>query len=218
MTLNVSGHVREGPIVDLRHVDWTKLDLDFPIIATPNTFSGIPFTFAASLKANPGNAARLEALIKNRFPDAPLIRVADVLESLAAAMEAIVSGMKAAALMCGLAAMVVLGGSVLQGIQERTSEAVLFKVLGARRRQLLGQLTLEFLALGILVSLAAVPLGFGIAHAVTSVVGLGGVGVSWSGGVALAGAATLLTMTVGLLATASVYTKKPAQHLRGRRY
>jgi putative ABC transport system permease protein len=123
-------------------VDWTKLDLDFPIIATPNTFSGIPFTFAASLKANPGNAA-----IKNRFPDAPLIRVADVLESLAAAMEAIVSGMKAAALMCGLAAMVVLGGSVLQGIQERTSEAVLFKVLGARRRQLLGQLTLEFLAL-----------------------------------------------------------------------
>jgi putative ABC transport system permease protein len=66
--------------------------------------------------------------------------------------------------------MVVLGGSVLQGIQERTSEAVLFKVLGARRRQLLGQLTLEFLALGILVALAAVPLGFGIAHAVTSVV------------------------------------------------
>lgn len=218
MTLNVSGHVREGPIVDLRHVDWTKLDLDFPIIATPNTFSGIPFTFAASLKANPGNAARLEALIKNRFPDAPLIRVADVLESLAAAMEAIVSGMKAAALMCGLAAMVVLGGSVLQGIQERTSEAVLFKVLGARRRQLLGQLTLEFLALGILVALAAVPLGFGIAHAVTSVVGLGGVGVSWNGGVALAGAATLLTLTVGLLATAGVYTKKPAQHLRGRRY
>jgi hypothetical protein len=25
-------------------------------------------------------------------------------------------------------------------------------------------------------------------------------------------------LTVGLLATAGVYTKKPAQHLRGRRY
>lgn len=217
ITLNVGGHVRDGPVVNLRTVDWTKLDLDFPIIATPNTFSRIPYSFAASLKAKPGETAALEAFLKTRFPDMPLIRVADVLRSLATAMDAIVSGLESAALLCGLAALVVLAGSVLQGIRTRTDEAVLFKVLGARRRQLLGQLTLEFLALGMLVALAAVPLGFGIAYAVAGAAGLGSVSVSWTGGVALALAATLLTLTVGLLATISAYTTTPARVLRNRR-
>ena len=217
ITLNVGGHVLDGPVMNLRAVDWTKLDLDFPIIATPGTFRQIPYSFAATLKANPGEVEALEAFIKDRFPDVPLIRVVDVLRSLATAMEAIVSGLESAALMCGLAALVVLAGSVLQGIRTRTDEAVLFKVLGARRRQLLGQLALEFLALGSLVALAAVPLGFGIAHGVTAAAGLGAVTVSWTGGITLAVAATLLTLTVGLVATLGAYTTTPARVLRNRR-
>ena len=217
ITLNVGGHVREGPVMNLRNVDWTKLDLDFPIIATPDTFSRIPYSFVASLKAKPGNKETLKAFIRNRFPDMPLIRVADVLRSLATAMEAIVSGLESAALMCGLAALVVLAGSVLQGIRIRTDEAVLLKVLGARRHQLLGQLTLEFLALGTLVALVALPLGFGIAYAVAGTAGLANVSVSWPGGVALALGAILLTLIVGLLATHGAYTTTPARILRDRR-
>ncbi len=217
ITLNVGGQVREGPILNLRGVDWTKLDLDFPIIATPNTFSRIPYSFAASLKAKPGEAETLEALLEKRFPDMALIRVADVLRSLATAMEAIVSGLESAALTCGLAALVVLAGSVLQGIRTRTDEAIVFKVLGARRSQLLGHVALEFLALGALVSLAAAPLGFGIAYAVAGAAGLDGVGVSWVGGVALAVLAMLVTLAVGLLATFGAYTATPARVLRNRR-
>lgn len=217
ITLNVGGQVREAPVVDLRTVDWTQLDLDFPIIATPGTFTGIPYSLAASLKAKPGQTEKLEALLKDRFPDTPLIRVADVLASLTLAMEAIVKGLQSAALLCGLAAFVVLAGSVLQGLRTRTDEAVLFKVLGARRRQLLGHVTLEFLWLGALVALAAVPLGLMIAFAVAGAAGLGTVSLSWTSGVTLAAAATLLTLVVGLLATLGAYTTTPARILRSRR-
>ena len=217
MTLNVGGHVREGPVVHFRNVDWTKLDLDFPIIATPKTFDDIPHSFAASLKAVPGEEETLVAAIKAHFPDMPLIRVAGVLHSLSTAMEAVVLGLESAALMCGLAALVVLAGSVLQGIRARTDEAVLFKVLGARRNQLLGQLTLEFLVLGLLVAMVAMPLGFAIAYAVAYAAGLGHVGISLAGGAVLAIAATLLTLIVGLLATFSAYATTPARILRNRR-
>ena len=216
ITLNVAGRTRTGPILNLRAIDWTGLDLDFPIIATPGTFTGIPHTFAASMKAKPGDAAALEAFVKIRFPDAPLIRVADVLRALAKVLEAVVAGLEAAALMCGLAALVVLAGSVLQGLSERTNEALLFKVLGARRRQLLGQLAVEFLGLGVLVALAAVPLGLGVAYGVARAAGLGNVSVSWSGGMALAGAAIAVTLGVGLLATLGAYTATPARVLRNR--
>ena len=132
-------------------------------------------------------------------------------------MDAIVAGLEAAALMCGLAALVVLAGSVLQGLRERTQEAVLFKVLGARRRQLLSQLTMEFLSLGTIVALAAVPLGMGIAYGVGRAAGLSSVNISWTGGVALALVATFVTLAVGLAATLGAYTAMPARILRNRR-
>lgn len=216
ITLNVGGQVRSGPIVNFRSVDWTGLDLDFPIIATPATFSGIPYTFAASLKAKNGQAAALEAFVKGRFPDVPIIRVVDVLRSLSKALDALVAGLEAAAMMCGVAALVVLAGSVLQGLSERTSEAILFKVLGARRRQLLSQLTVEFLGLGTLVALAAIPLGLGISYGVAGAAGLGTVHVEWTGAITLAVAAIGVTLVVGLLVTFSAYTAAPARVLRNR--
>ena len=216
MTLNISGQVRTGLILKFHNVDWTGLGLDFPIIATPATFTDIPYTLAASLKAKRGESAALETFINSNFPNVPLVRVADVLRSLAIALDAVVAGLQAAALMCGVAALAVLAGSVRQGLRERINEAVLFKVLGARRSQLLGQLTAEFLGLGVLVALAAVPLGLGVAYSVARTVGLGSVWVSWTGGVALAVVAIFVTLAVGLAATLGAYTVVPARILRNR--
>jgi len=214
ITLNVSGQIRSGLILNFHNVDWTGLDLDFPIIATPATFAGIPYTFAASLKATPGERVALETFINSNYPGVPLIRVADVLRSLAHALDSIVAGLLLATLMCGVAALAVLAGSVRQGLRERIREAVLFKVLGARRRQLLGLLTAEFLGLGMLVALAAMPLGLGVAYSVAHTVGLGSIWVSWTGGVALAVVAIFVTLAVGLAATLGAYAAVPARILR----
>ncbi|MDH5188068.1 MAG: hypothetical protein OEW37_03820 [Rhodospirillaceae bacterium] len=220
ITLNISGQLRKGPILNFHTVDWTGLDLDFPIIATPVTFKDIAHTFAASLKAIPNEGFALEALIKKDFPDVALIRVADVLRSLAKALDAVVAGLQAAVLLCGLAALIVLVGSVLQGLRERTDEAILFKVLGARRHQLLSQLTIEFLGLGVLVSLVAVPLGLSIAYAVSRAAGLGvggsDIGMSLGDGILLGVIATIVTLAVGMIATLSAYTVTPAKVLRNR--
>ncbi len=216
MSLNISGYVRSGAILRFHHVDWNGLNLDFPIIATPATFAGIPYTFAASLKAIPGELGTLEAFIKQGFPSVPLIRVTDVLRSLAKALDAVVAGLEMAALICGLTALVVLAGSVLQGLRERINEAVLLKVLGARRRQLLGLLMAEFLGLGTLVALVAVPLGSGVAYGVAHAAGLGNVGLSWTGGIVLAVIAIFVTLAVGFAVTLRVYTTKPARALRNR--
>ena len=217
LTLNISGQVRTGLILNFHNVDWSRLDLDFPIVATPNTFSGIPYTYAASLKAKPGEAETLEDLLKISFPEIPLIRVADVLQSLGMALDAVVTGLQTAASLCGLAALVVLAGSVLQGLRERTDEAVLLKVLGARRRQLLAQLVVEFSGLGVLVALTAEPLGLAITYGVGRAAGLGVTSVSWTDSVVLALMAILVTLVVGLLVTFGAYNAVPARILRDDR-
>jgi predicted lysophospholipase L1 biosynthesis ABC-type transport system permease subunit len=90
----------------------------------------------------------------------------------------------------------------------------LLKVLGARKRQLLGHLIVEFLSLGMLVALAAVPLGLGAAYGVAYAAGFGSISVPWSGNIALAAIAILVTLVVGLVATLGVYDAKPARILR----
>jgi putative ABC transport system permease protein len=216
ITLNTGGQIRTGPILGFRKIDWTALDLDFPIIANPATFRDIPYSLAASLKAAPGKQADLEAFIKTRFPDVPLIKVPDVLQSLAMALEIILTGLNSAALLCGLAALMVLAGSILQGLEQRTVDAAIFKILGARKRQLTGQLMMEFIALGSLVALVALPLGLAVAWAVARAAGLGGLDVSWTGSLALAITAILVTLAVGLLVTLNIYSVSPAQVLRRR--
>jgi len=217
ITLNISGQIRTGIILNLRRVDWTALELNFPIIATPITFKDVPYIVAVSMKAIPGGEAVLETFVKNRFPATPLIRVADVLNSLSKVLNAIVSGLQTAALLCGFAAMVVLVGSVFQGVRKRTEEAVLFKVLGARKNQLLGQLTIEFIGLGLLVALIAVPLGLGISYGIAQVAGLSSLSTPWIDSIWLAATAILVTLAVGLLATLGVYKVSPARILRDNR-
>ena len=216
VTLNVSGHVVTAPLKAFLEIDWTGLDLVFPIIASKATLSSIPHTFAGALKAKAGRVLDLENRIKASFPDVPLIRVGDVLSSLVTALNAMVQGLTMAAMLCGVAALVVLAGSILQGLRSRTDEALLFKVLGARQSQLLGQLAIEFVALGLVVALVAVPLGLGLAFGVAKAAGLTSASIGVGGGAQLAALAVLVTVTVGVLVTSGAYRASPSNYLRRR--
>jgi len=216
ITLNVSGTVITAPILAFKIIDWTGLDLVFPIVGTPATFAHIPHSFAGALKAMPGRALDLEARIKHKFPEVAMIRVGDVLASLSQVLEALVAGLKVAAMLSGVAALVVLAGSVLQGLQTRTDEALLFKVLGARQSQVLAQLAAEFVGLGVVVSMVAVPLGLGLAWGVAKAAGLSNASLSLGAALQLAGLAVAVTVGIGLIVTSGAYRASPSTYLRRR--
>ena len=216
ITLNVSGLPVTGRIANLRTIDWTRLDLDFPILASPGALEAVPHTYAASLKAKPGRGAELEQLIAENFADLARVRVDGVILALSSALDAVVAGLRIAALMTGVAALVVLAGSVLQGLSARMDEALLFKILGAKRSQMLGHLAVEFAVLGVLVSVVAVPLGLAVAAGVSRAAGLTGAPIALGGGLQLALIATMVTVAVGLIATWGAYTAAPSRYLRNR--
>lgn len=216
LTLNVSGTLVKAPITSLRTVDWTGLDLVFPIVGAPATLNHVPHTFAGALKAKPGRALDLEQRLKLNFPEVATIRVSGVLNALSSGLAMLVSGLHVAAMMCGVVALVVLAGSVMQGLQSRTDEALLFKVLGARQSQVLSQVVMEFLCLGVVVSAVAVPLGLGVAYSVARAAGLSDVDVSFTGGLQLAALAITVTVCVGVLVTSEAYRSLPSTYLRRR--
>ncbi|MBT5646564.1 MAG: FtsX-like permease family protein, partial [Rhodospirillaceae bacterium] len=162
LTLDVLGAPLKGRIASLRQVDRAGLGLDFPILLSPFA-APPPHREIAAVWIAPTTrtaAARdLRAALSQAFPGAPVVLVAEVMAFLQIAVDGatrVLAGMTAAT---GIAAFLVLTGAVADSRRRRLREAVLLKVVGATRRQVLVATAIEFALIGLAAALAALVLG-----------------------------------------------------------
>ena len=162
LTLDVLGEPLRGRIANLRRVDRAALDLDFPILlspfAEPPPHREIAAVWTAP-SAGPDAARDLRAELSRAFPEAPTVLVAEVtafLETAVGGVGTALGGMSAAT---GVAAFLVLTGAVAASRRRRLREAILLKVVGATRRQVLVATAIEFALIGLMAALAALVLG-----------------------------------------------------------
>ena len=162
LTLDVLGAPLKGRIASLRQVDRAGLGLDFPILLSPFA-APPPHREIAAVWIAPATrtaAARdLRAALSQAFPRAPVVLVAEVMAFLQIAVDGatrVLAGMTAAT---GIAAFLVLTGAVAASRRRRLREAVLLKVVGATRRQVLVATAIEFALIGLAAALAALVLG-----------------------------------------------------------
>ena len=162
LTLDVLGAPLKGRIASLRQVDRAGLGLDFPILLSPFA-APPPHREIAAVWIAPATrtaAARdLRAALSQAFPGAPVVLVAEVMAFLQIAVDGatrVLAGMTAAT---GIAAFLVLTGAVAASRRRRLREAVLLKVVGATRRQVLAATAIEFALIGLAAALAALVLG-----------------------------------------------------------
>ena len=162
LTLDVLGAPLKGRIASLRQVDRAGLGLDFPILLSPFA-APPPHREIAAVWIAPATrtaAARdLRAALSQAFPRAPVVLVAEVMAFLQIAVDGatrVLAGMTAAT---GIAAFLVLTGAVAASRRRRLREAVLLRVVGATRQQVLAATAIEFALIGLAAALAALVLG-----------------------------------------------------------
>ncbi|MDE0796468.1 MAG: FtsX-like permease family protein [Alphaproteobacteria bacterium] len=162
LTLDVLGAPLRGRIASLRRVDRAGLDLDFPILLSPFAEPPPHREIAAvwtALSTRPEAARDLRAELSRSFPEAPSVLVAEVtafLETVISGAGRALGGMSAAT---GVAAFLVLTGAVAASRRRRLREAILLRVVGATRRQVLAATAIEFALIGLMAALAALVLG-----------------------------------------------------------
>ncbi len=155
LTIDLLGQPHEVAIGAFHRVDWTGLDLDFPLLLAPPA-EPPPHRRIAALWLLPETAtASLIEALGERFPEAPVIEVADVLGALGGLMAAIASALAVATALTLLAALLVLAGSLAAGYRRRRQEFAVLCILGVRRRQLATTGALELGFLGLAASLPA---------------------------------------------------------------
>ena len=215
LTLNVLGREITASIANLREVEWSTLALNFAVVFAPGVLEDAPHTELAAIYATPEADAALFDAVTGRFSNVSLISVKEVLQSVGRVLSHLGAVFRSVAgLVLGIG-FLVLAGALASDQRGRIRDAVIFKVCGATRRDVLGALATEFLILGAGAAILAAALGTGAAWAV--VVGLMDAPFAFPAlavaGTSLAG--VVLTVVLGLVGTARVLGQRPAPFLRG---
>lgn len=162
LTLDLPGAPVRGRIANLRRIDRAGLGLDFPILLSPFADPPPHREIAAiwtAPSARPEVTRDLRAQLSRVFPAAPSVLVAEVTAFLETAIDGAGRVFRAMSMATGIAAFLVLTGAVAASRRRRLREAILLKVVGATRRQVLAATAIEFALIGLMAALAALILG-----------------------------------------------------------
>ncbi|MGE0230977.1 MAG: ABC transporter permease [Flavobacteriaceae bacterium] len=218
VTVNVLGREIEATIANLRSVEWSSLGINFVMVFSPNTFAGAPHMMLATLTL-PGDAglaeeAALARAVAREFPTITSVRVKEALDAVNALVGKLAWAVRAASGVALIAAVLVLAGALAASHSHRIADAVILKMLGARRGQLLQAYFLEFLAIGVATALFAVVAGSAIAWGVLTHVMHVEFTPDWGLSGAAVAAALAVTIAIGLFGTRRALAGKPASVLR----
>lgn len=159
LTINVLGRDFEATIGNLRQIDWSSLGINFAVIFAPGTLEAAPHTFIAVAHAEPDAEDRVLRDVTDRLPTISAIRVKDALEAVNAILSSIGTAARVVGALSLIAGTLVLGGAMIAGHHRRVQDAIILKVLGATRRDVLAAILLEYGLLGLATGILAAVIG-----------------------------------------------------------
>ncbi|MBF0679176.1 MAG: FtsX-like permease family protein [Devosia sp.] len=213
LTFDAFGEKFEAQVSNFRDYSWQG-GTDFLATFSPGVLENYPSTLFAAVTAASGRETEVERLLASSLPDIRFIAIGDTLKQVTEAL----SQLTLAVVLVGSLAvgngLLVLIGSLAAGRRQRQADAVITKVLGATRKQLLGGDFLQFLILSLAAAIPALGLGLGLGWLASMML----LNVQFSiDGSALAivlAVAVLMTALLGCVTILRAVSVRPARLLR----
>jgi putative ABC transport system permease protein len=150
ISVNILGREVTATIANLRTVDWSSLKLNFALLFAPGVLESAPQTHLAAVYLPQAQEEEIYRAVTERFPNISVISTREVLKNVSRTLSRIggaFQGMAAVALLTGF---LVLAGAVSADQHRRIQDAVIFKVCGATRGDILKTFAAEFVLLGLI--------------------------------------------------------------------
>ncbi|MEQ1547185.1 MAG: FtsX-like permease family protein [Chakrabartia sp.] len=214
MTVSVLGVEIEAQIASLREINWDTMGFNFVLVFSPGSLDAAPYTLAATIAADGARETQVARAVSTGFPAVSMIKVKDVITQVGALLGQLGSAVGIAASVAVLAGIAVLVGAIAASRRTRSYDAVILKMLGASRGQVLMAQATEYALLALILSVIALLIG-GVAgwFVVTRIFELG-----WSPGwsviaLTIAGGG-FGTLILGLIGALPALNARPAEALR----
>ncbi|RYE10654.1 MAG: FtsX-like permease family protein [Hyphomicrobiales bacterium] len=212
--LTLFGESIEATVANLRDFQF-QTGLNYLVTASPGTFADFPGTNLAIIKAAEGKEKDLERALARQYSDVTFIPVGEALNQAAEILGQLSIAVNIVGGLAVVNGLLVLAGTMAAGRKQRESDAVVNKVLGATRADVVKVFALEYALLGAFSALLATGVGIAGAMGIMRAAGMD-LGFAVDGGLILGVmvGAVLLTIATGALTTWSALSTKPAQYLR----
>lgn len=212
--VNVLGRDLAATIANTRQVDWTSLGINFVLVFSPGALEGAPYSELATVTMATEREEALEGKLARSFPNVTSIRVKEALEAANRLLDNFTLAIRTTSIVTLFAGVLVLAGAIGAGFRARARDAVLLKVLGATRANVLAIQAAEFAMLGLVTAVVAALAGSIAAWLVIVEV----MGLKWSMpwgalGWTLAGSITA-TVGLGLIGSFRILSVPSARILR----
>lgn len=214
ITFAVSGDEITAEVSAIRRYDWQKGRINFPFVLSPQAFDFFPVAWFAFIRTQPGVSGDVERELTETFPDLVYIPVEEALDSVLW----MITGFSNATAIVGAVAvssgLLVLAGALASRRRQREEEAVIAKVLGATRGDLVQAYLLEYGVVGVISAFLAT--GLGVAGAWLFATRIIETRFSVDPGllVAVVGIAVVTTTFVGAATMWSTLSVSPGERLR----
>lgn len=190
LTFTIFGDEITAEVASFREYSWQG-GIDFLATFSPGVFETYPATLLGAVTAASGREDAVERQLASAFPDVKFIAIGETLKQITVALGQL---SLAASLVGGLAVgngLLVLIGSLATGRRQREADAVITKVLGAKRMEVLSVSVVHFVVLAAFAALLATPLGIALSFIITMIL----LDVDFT-----LDAATLVTVDLGAIA------------------
>jgi putative ABC transport system permease protein len=202
-------------VTSTREVDWGQFELNFFAVLQSAAIEQAPRQYVTIASVASDTAvARLQRNVVRDFPNVSSLDLSLVRRTIQGIVDKVTLTVRFLAIFSLAMGIPVLFSAVAATRRDRLREGVLLKTLGATRAQIGRILFAEYAVLGLLGSLTGMLLSFLGAWALVTQVFEGTFRLAVGPAVAIAGAMTLLAVTIGLLTGRDVFRETPMAALR----
>jgi putative ABC transport system permease protein len=168
LTFTIFGDTVTAEVANFRDYSWQG-GIDFLATFSPGVLEAYPSTMLGAVTAAPGREDAVARYLAGALPDVRFVAIGETLEKITTALGQL---SLAASLVGGLAVgngLLVLLGSLASGRRQRQADAVITKVLGAKRIEVLAVSVVHYVLLAGFAAVLATPLGIALAWILTMV-------------------------------------------------
>lgn len=219
LSFNVQGVIMNTIVGSVRTVDWSQMQPNFSVVFPKGILENAPqFRVITTKIANEDASAALQQELVRLFPNISIIDLRQVLSVVEDILNKIAWLINFMAFFSILTGIIVLLGAVRTSKFQRIKESVLLRTIGARSKQILKILALEYFYLGMLGALSGILLSLLSSQLLAWLLFNTAFTPSVFPFLVLFPAITLLVMLIGITNSISVIKSPPLEVLRRESY
>jgi putative ABC transport system permease protein len=213
VTFNLYNQPITATLANTRNFQWQS-GMNFLVTFSPHALDGLPGSSMGGVYAAPGDSMAVGRKLAQQFPDVFFIPIGDALAQAATVIDQLSSAIDIVGGLAVINGLLVLAGTMAAGRAQREADAVINKVLGATRGEVIRAFVLEYGILGAFAAVLAAILGVIGAWAISVYALQVGYSVDIGLIVIVIVLTVVLTIATGAVTTWSALSTKPAQYLR----